>query len=30
MFIAASDLDGVPERETVTQLLEKHHFNVFA
>jgi len=24
------DLDGVPEREAVTQLLAEHHFNVFA
>jgi uncharacterized protein YuzE len=24
------DLDGVPERDTVLRLLEKHHFKVFA
>ena len=24
------DLDGVPERETVTRLLAEHHFKVFA
>jgi uncharacterized protein YuzE len=24
------DLNGVPERETVTRLLEEHHFKVFA